>query len=321
MCSKTFVVFIFSASVFVGATAHAEDGDDKPENRLASEVKERCDSTKEFVTSYEYLKGHTEFGLSDKENFNIARKVAEGCTGAASRFARTLELLLKADAGPRSSMNVAVNLASRSQEFADTFILVFTRSYLKDYLDLDYKTAFELAKRLSVDYVGNPKIAAKDFVRFVDFCTDDKEAGLSKPICGVIAGRFIQKTANFRAQMADEFFKVYRFMTSEKSGGYPTSKALTIAEDVVSQGPEAGDNFISAFQYAIDHDGLGLSTETSLKFAQRIAQNTWYNAHDKPMLWHPLENAPAIGNEPVPNDQPSAKKTIKTRAPADTDSH
>ncbi len=296
----------------------AEDGDDRPENRLASEIKDRCESTKEFVTAFEYLKGHPEIGLSDNENFKIAKNIAKGCTGAASRFAKTFELLLKVEAGPRNSMQIAVDLANKAQEYSDTFTLVFTRCFLAEYLDLDYKTSFALAKRLSVDYAGNPKIAAKDFMRFVDFCVDDKEVGLSKPMCGVLAGRIVQRTQNFRAQVAEEFIKVYRFLTAEKGPASPTVKALEVAENVVAQGPEASDNFISAYNYAIDHDGLSFTAQKALDFAQNLAQNTWYNSHDKPVMGDEgTFNTPAL----TPLKNQTSKKPIEARAPAESLDH
>jgi membrane-bound lytic murein transglycosylase len=186
--------------------------------------------------------------------------------------------------------------------------LIFTRAYLAEYLDLDYKTSFQLAQRLSVDYDGNPKIAAKDFLKLVDFCTSDKEVGLSKPRCGVIAARVVQKTEGFHAQTADEFIKVYHFMVAEKGASSPVVKALEVAENVVEQGPEASDNFIAAYKYATEHKGLDFTAERALAFAQSLSRNTWFNSHD-----HTLP-APMV-ELPTPAD-PAAKSPIEVRAPA-----
>jgi hypothetical protein len=311
------LILLIAATFSLGFSALADDGDDLPENRMAFDIKERCESTKEFITTFEYLKSHAELGLNENENFKVAQSVAKGCTGAAQRFVKTFELLMKAEAGPRGSMNVAIDLANKSQNYADTFNLIFTRSYLAEFLDLDYKTSFELAQRLSVDYDGNPKIAAKDFLKLVDFCTNEKEVGLSKPRCGVIAARVVQKTEGFHAQMAAEFFKIYHFLISDKGPSSPVVKALEVAESVIEQGPEAGDNFIAAYKYAVDRKGLDFTAERSISFAQSLAHNTWYNAHDK-TLPAPMVDVPMPAEAPASVD-PAAKTTTELRAPAGTD--
>jgi hypothetical protein len=323
---RPFLALIFAQTLGLSflftPSARAEDGDDRPENRFASEIKDRCETTKEFVTTFEYLKSHSEFGLSDKENFDVAQKVAKGCTGAAARFAKAFELLLKVEAGPRNSLQIAIDLANKSQEYSDTFVLVFTRCFLAEYLDLDYKTSFDLAKRLSVDYTGLPQIAAKDFTRLVDFCTDDKEVGLSKPRCGILAGRVVQRTQNFRAQTADEFIKVYRFMVSQNGASSPTGPALEVAENVVAQGPEASDNFISAYKYGIEQSGLSLTAKQSLEFAMKLAQNTWYNAHDGLPMKNQIEmptktsievRAPAATSAPLKNSTSLESSNMPTK--------
>ena len=53
--------------------------------------------------------------------------------------------------------------------------------------------------------------------------------------------------------------------------------AITIAEQVVSQGPEASDNFIAAYKYSIDKSGLDLTAKESVHFAKQMSMQTWYN--------------------------------------------
>lgn len=263
--------------LLTSAVAHGYGSHDRPQDRLASEVAERCESTKEFVTTFEYLRSHKELGLDEKRSREAALKVASGCTGAASRFVKTLELLLKADAGPRNSIQVAIYLANKPSPYANTFLTIFSKSYLAEYLDLDYKTSFDLAESLSLNYAGDPAIAAEDFVRLVKFCTDDKHIALSKPRCGLIAGRIVKKAEHFNVRIAEEFMKVYEFLASEKGPSAPILDAITIAEQVIAQGPEASDNFISAYKYSIDSSGMNMTAKESIQFAQQISQQTWYN--------------------------------------------
>ena len=261
----------------LGISAWAYENDEKPENRLASEVTERCESAKEYITTVAYLRDKKELGLDEKSIRKTAERVSKGCTGAARRFVKVFELLLKAEAGPRGSLKISTDFAQKGPEFAETFLKVFTRSYLAEYLDLDYQTSFKLAKNLSVNYSGNPKIAAKDFLKLVDFCSDEKNSGLSKPTCGIIAGRVIKRSGKFHARIAEEFIKSYNFMTSEKGPAVTTVQALKFSEKLVAQGPEAVDNFISMFEFATDNDGLQLSTIQAIRYSGRIAKATWVN--------------------------------------------
>ncbi len=243
----------------------------------ASQIPDTCSSAKEFITTFEYLRGHKELGLSSQEMFNVATAVSKGCTGAAARFVKVFEVLTKSDAGTRDAMKIAIQLASKPQAYCDTFVKVFSRSYLSEYLDLDYFTSLKLANALATDYKGDPNIAAKDFVKLVDFCVNDKEVGLAKPECGLIAGRIVKHAENFHALVAGEYIKVYHFLTSESGPSAPIITALKISENVVSQGPEAGDNFITAYNYAIDRSGLNFTAGQSITFAENIAKNTYIN--------------------------------------------
>lgn len=280
LSARRFQCLLSTTLLWVGSIALAYDSHDRPEDRLASEVEQRCETTKEFITTFEYLRQHKELGLDDKIAQSTAHEVAKGCTGAAQRFVKTFELLLKAEAGPRSSLRVAVDLANETDNYADTFTEVFTKSFLAEYLDLDYNTSFDLAKSLSVEYKGNPKIAARDFNELVKFCSEEKNVGLSKPRCGVIAGRIVKKAERFQVRIADEFQKLFRFLTAEEKGpSAPIGLALQIAEDVVSHGPEAPDNFISAYEFSVNKKGLDLAARDSIQFAKSLSQWTYDNVH------------------------------------------
>lgn len=272
----SFFVLALQAPLLWAYSSH-----DKPEDQLASEVKNRCESAKEFITTYEYLREHKELGLDEKRSKEAAHRVSQGCTGAAKRFVKIFEVLQKAEVGSRGALRLAMDLATKDDVYADTFITVFTKSYLSEYLDLDYKTSFDLAKRLSLNYKGHPKIAAEDFNQLVEFCISESAIGLSKPRCGVIAGRIVKSTEKFQARIAEEFKKLYRFLTSEKNGpSAPVLRGLQVAEDIVAQGPEAADNFILAYQYGVKKDGLDLTAEESLQLAKNISRHTWLNTRD-----------------------------------------
>ncbi len=243
----------------------------------ASQVPERCSSAREFITTFEYLQKHPDLALTREQMFDVASQVAKGCSGAAGRFVKVFEVLSKSGSGTHDAIKIAVELANRPQAYSDTFVLVFTRSYLTKYLNLDYRTSLILANALATNYTGDPRIAAKDFVKLVKFCDSSKGMNYSKPLCGIIAARVVKRAENFDALIAGQFIKLYRFLTSSKGPAAPIATALKIADNVVAQGPEAADNFITAYNYAITNGGLGLPAVQSVAFAENISKDTFYN--------------------------------------------
>lgn len=229
-----------------------------------------CPSAKEFITTREYLNDHSELGLNESEILDTSRKVAAGCAGAASRFTKAFTILSKTEGGSRGSLRVAVELSQKSENYTTAFLEIFKKSYLSEYLDLDYNTSLQMARSLSVDFAGEPERAQKDFVDLVAFCTDEKYLALSKPICGQIAGRVVKATEQYNAPIASEFISLFEFIVSEKGPTPDLVKAIEVAEQVIMIGPEAAANFKTAYRYAIQDDGLAYTAKDSLQFAMEI---------------------------------------------------
>ncbi len=233
---------------------------------------EYCSSAKEFITTKEFLTDRKELGLSEKEIIETAKAVAKGCTGAAERFSKSFSVLMKTESGPRGSLKIATQLAQKSEAYTKAYLEIFKKSYLAEYLDLDYKTAQDMAQSLSVDFKGDPDIASEDFMEIVKFCTGEKFLALSKPRCGLIAGRIVKKTENFGRHMATSFIDLFQFIVSEKGPTPDLLMALDIAEKIIAHGPEAPQNFKTAYRYAINEEGLAYTAKDSLKFASELGE-------------------------------------------------
>lgn len=229
-----------------------------------------CPSAKEFITTREYLSAHPELGLSEAEILDTSRKVAAGCAGAAARFTKAFLVLSKTEGGSRGSLRVAVELSQKTENYTNAFLEIFKKSYLAEFLDLDYSTSLQMARSLSVEFAGEPERAQKDFIDLVAFCTDEKFLALSKPICGKIAGRVVKKTETFDKAIASEFVSLFEFIISEKGPTPDLVKALEVTEQVISIGPEAPENFKVAYRYAIQESGLAYTAKDSLSFAMEI---------------------------------------------------
>ena len=70
--------------------------------------------------------------------------------------------------------------------------------------------------------------------------------------------------------MASTFIDLFEFIVSDKGPTPDLLMALDISEKIVAIGPEAPENFKTAYRYAIQEKGLAYSAKDSLKFANEI---------------------------------------------------
>lgn len=240
----------------------------------------KCPAAKEYITTLNYLRDRESLGFNEAEMQEASLKVSKGCLGAAERFTKTFETMMKTQAGARGSLALAMELADKTDSYTETFLEIFKKSYLAEYLDLDYGTALQMARSLSIEYTGDPIIAEKDFLRLVDFCTNDKWLGLSKPRCGVIAGRVIKTAENFKREVAPLFEKVFEFIISDRGPTPDLMMALDLSEKLVAMGPDSPENFMQAYRFAVNEDGLRLTAKDSIDFAMKISHHAQFKDPD-----------------------------------------
>src|SRR5690606_17686225 len=80
-----------------------------------------CQSSREYVTTLEYLRAQKSLGLDETKMREIALHVSAGCTGAAKRFTKAYEILVKAEASATTSLEIAKELAQKPEIYAQTF--------------------------------------------------------------------------------------------------------------------------------------------------------------------------------------------------------
>ena len=250
-------------------------------NALASESEESkkitettCLSSREFITTLEYLRTKKEFGLTEKQAQSKAHAVSRGCTGAAGRFISAVETLVNVEAGATFAVDIGEKLSHKTDAYSETFLGVFRNAYLKSKLDLDLFTSLKMAQSLSIDYQGDVKVALSDFLRLAKFCRSEK-IQLSGPQCGIIAHQVVKNNQHSQTAVAESFETVFNFVQSTASLSAPIISALQISRDVVQTHPAAADNFIQAYRYGVSKKGLDLSAKSSLKFANSLAKRSW----------------------------------------------
>lgn len=243
-----------------------------------------CQSHREFITTLEYMRKQDHYKMGEAFSRDLAHQVSKGCTGAAKRFVKIYELLVKVEAGARSSAQFAVELSQKTDAHVDTFMGIFKNAYEPQKLDLDVLNSVKIAKRLSSDYKGDVKQALKDYERLVTFCLSDSHIGASAPQCAMLASELATAGENHQESISNSFEKLYTWLRTDSSTGISIAKAIEIAKNVVRTHPKAVDNFIAAYKYGLKEKGLSFSADQSLNFAMDITQRAIRSPADQNVI-------------------------------------
>jgi hypothetical protein len=224
------------------------------------------------VASLEFLRAEKTLGVAELEARKLARKVAAGCTGSGARFIRVAQLLERAGLSGRDALGTAVELSLRTDREAETFIAVFRKAFLEEYLNLDLRSAMKMARSLSTEFDGDVLAVRDDFERVLEFCVSEKTLGLPPAQCGTIAARIAREGSRFSGGIGDSFLRLVEFARSpEKGPGLATHQALALAEEIASAGGRgSSESFVEAYRYAVSAGGLGASPADAIAFAREL---------------------------------------------------
>lgn len=233
-----------------------------------------CRADREFITTHEYLKRKKEFGLKPEDMRRISLEVTKGCTGAASSFIESTELLLKTGIDGKTAIEQARDLAAKGPKVSKSFNLIFRGAFAKEFLDMDSGTALRIARRLTTEFKGEPNIAAEDYLSLAKFCVETKGLDMPRPDCATMAARVASFSESSKLPVANAFQKAVEFLTRTREVNLSLRDALPIAEALVAVSPDAVDNFKNAYEYATEKSGLNLPRVDAIKFAKAISENT-----------------------------------------------
>ena len=271
--------FYLFITIFItfNSWANIENG-----HTIAPTFLEECSSTKEYMTTYNFLKGHTEFKIAPMEQTRIADIISQNCSGASLRFIKVTNLLIKAGLDTSNSMNSALKFIATDDQTTETFINIFREAFLAKGLDLDLLTAHKLAISLSSEFNGQPKNAQEDFSALVKFCVSEDGVNLPRPTCAQFAARITKLGERFANPVAKPFINLVYFLSDKKNGPHrPMFKAMKLAENIISNGPMAYENFSQAYKFASAKKGLDLPDDQALSFASNMAARTIANKDKK----------------------------------------
>lgn len=234
----------------------------------AAEDSPSCTTTREFITTLEYLRDQKDFKLRDGDARAIASKVAQACTGAAERFIQVTDVLAKSGLSADDSVRAGLEFSSRSKADVAAFLTVFKEAFLSEHLDLDLRSALQLSRSLTTGFDGDVTAVSDDFRSLVDFCVGEK-LGLPRPECAEFAARNARK-GEPTGGIARPFIRIYDFLVSRDGPRLTTAQALKTAEQLIAAGPAAADNFIVGYRYAASRTGLQLSSSDAIEFARDL---------------------------------------------------
>jgi hypothetical protein len=233
-----------------------------------------CASAREFITTHEYLRSSKDWRLTPDQARELAAEVARGCTGAAGRFVRVSETLLRAGLGIQDAARYAKQAAQLDGAAAQAFLTIFRLGFQREHLDLDLRTSLDLASSLSLQLEGDSEQAARDFAAITAFCAGESQLDLPKSECARVAARSARSGLKFEQSMGKPFERMVEFVRSSNGPGLPIRPAIELTQSVLDQGPQAVENFRQAYLYAADESGLALPRDKALAFARRMVALT-----------------------------------------------
>jgi len=233
-----------------------------------------CLSSREYITAVNFLRKSKEFKLDEKQVRSIADKVSMGCSGASKRFIMITNLLVKSTLDSKSALEVAIKFASKTEPELRTFIYIFKRSYLKNFLDLDIRTSVNIALKLSDKFDGDQKNSQETFNEILRLCQSKNGLDMPNKKCAELAANVAKRGEKFKYSVGKKFVHLFNYLVKTNGPNLPSFEAVKIAEELIAFGPMVYKNFYHGYRFAISKKGLNLTRNQSIEFAKKMARRS-----------------------------------------------
>jgi len=247
-----------------------------------------CHSTKEYIATLKFLRETKVILVPENTARLIADKVSKACDGGADRFARVLVLLKTVGLSDTKALEVALDFSAKPLDVQKNFVEIFSRAFLAEFFDYDYKTAVALAFELSKDYKGDPAQVRDDFLELVRFCKAGEKLDLPARLCAEYSIKLARLTQFHPKGVRSSFYKLYERFRDDRTFSMDIKTALELSYNILKFGPLAADNFFAAYDYAVDKKGLDMSHSSSIEFSLRMAARSFKGAQP-PLAPNPHE--------------------------------
>lgn len=274
-------VLLFSSAVWAGGEDYEPD---YHEIAVKEQAKKLCNSTDEYIATLRFLRSNKDMNYTEKTSRLIAEKVARGCDGAAERFSQILILLKTIGLSDRSALAMALDFSSQTPDVQKNFSEIFTRAFLSEFFDYNYNTAYRIAIELSKNYRGEPAQVREDFVELAHYCKDGKTLDLPGTLCSEYTIRLVRLSEYFPDGIRKPFYSLFTTLREKPEFTLDMKTALDVTYNVLKNGPRAPENFLSAYKYAMEKNGLDLDRKQSLAFALRMADRSFIGGDQPPFI-------------------------------------
>lgn len=234
-----------------------------------------CSSTKEFITTYNFLKDKKELELKEDKIFEISKSVSKTCTDGAKRFIQSLDFLIDAEIPSKNALLTAKDLAGKSNTVVDNFYNIFKTVYVEKYFDLPAEKALKISTELTFNLDQDPNILIEDFKNLAEFCTEEQGVDLSYATCSDFIHKVLMNSEKFKGSIAQNVILTFEFITTDEKGPkLKVPQALKEIEEISKFGNQSFSNFKDAYEFAISEKGLNLKEDKAISFAKEMAAFT-----------------------------------------------
>jgi hypothetical protein len=231
-----------------------------------------CDSAKEFITTYEFLRDDADLAAAGDNAVKVALQVAAECTGGAKRFIQTVKFLKKTEIPLHQILKTAIEFSQREDEHAEAFTQVFKVAYAEDGFDLDIGNSLKLAKQMSVEYSGPVQKALVAFQKVSEFCLNKKEIVMSRSACAELSKNVSLASTEEGPAAGDVFIRSFQFLKDPV--GLTEMDALKLSQSLLKTSPSAFENFKVSYEYALSPAGLGAAKDQAIQLGKKMADFT-----------------------------------------------
>lgn len=243
------------------------------EAKVSNLFESKCLSTREYITSLEYLREKEEFKVKESDARELAKVIAGGCTGAAGRFVSITDMLVRAGVQSAKAIRLGKDFSLLNQKKADSFLIFFKKLFLKKYFDLNVSDALRISLDLS-EMVKGEGFVEKDFEIISSFCLKKDSLNLPYLKCASLAADVAKLGAKNEESIADKFIELYHFLRGPDTVNLNVLKSIDVAKDIAFFGKVGIENFVLAYKYSKSSKGLDLGSGKSFAFAMEMVKKT-----------------------------------------------
>ncbi len=242
-------------------------------NIFSLEIK-RCDSSKEFITSYNYLKDKKELELPVKSIFSHAKEISANCTGAANRFIQTVNFLVDAEIPSSEALKKGKSISALSDQHLEAFLSIFKKIYIEKYFDLSAIKSLKIASELTENTKKSPAKILTDFEILGEYCMGKEGLELGFEKCSDFIASTLSNSNEYDETISESVISFIDFLTKEEKGPkLPINQALVETEKTALYGISGFNNFKEGFIFSFSEKGLGLGLKESLDLGRDLSKN------------------------------------------------